>query len=657
MCSLLCFSHVSINAQSSSNPRNAPDVQRLNKLSEESHELQKKMFDKLAALREAYKTATPEETESLNKQYRTLQQEIEVEHTRGNSFSSARDDAYTGILKNRSIRFAGTDAMAGLMAKWYTLYRQTIEEDKLVGVPYELWYEIDGPNDGLDELISRKSDVAVYRDELSDEQRKQLAKAFPDPNKQPKEYTFGRAAMGFIVHESNLIRSLSLPDMEKMFRADVSNWKEVGHFNRPISRIGTAAPSLSWSLYIHQVMHGKRARFPEEKNRPKGPRVVHSDVLDREMKDRLSRFPGRGPFPRYEQRKVISEVAKDRNAIAYCLVPVKDIEGVRFIGIKNADGKAFTPTKENILMGDYPLDATFSFLVHPDASDVAKQYVEYLCGNQIVNYMNAIDLRPMNEAEQLLADKRLWDYEHGKGTPIKILGPDRQHDLLKALVLDYVTKEDVIRLDFKRHEAGKLQTSEIYVTDGTHPMLNLAEKAGGVFAASAVVPVVHVNNKVRSIGFKQVMNIFKGKKFQREGFVKGKSMNWHGLYANRPASEVFHQAVLPSHEYLMMKYSKDIDQGIVKTVKDEKSLTFFDYSSILQQQNDQIKVINIRTDDGIVNSDKKTIASGKYPIAKPLYIYLDTNASPEAKAFFKHLMAGGSNKTILEQGYVPVMNE
>ena len=624
---------------------------------------EKKTIDIIAELdkmKEDFKTSGLEQpTKEWSQKYLKIALGLDTAMSEADQLRIEHSKLQISKLKGNAVTFAGTDSLAGVTEKWFRSYHDSLGTEVDESTPRRLWYSPNGNEIGVRHLISRESEVAAFRGELTDEQKKRLAIAFPDPDVQPKEYIFGRAAMGFVVHKSNLIKSLSLTQIEDMYRNNYTNWKEVGHFNRPISRVGAESPSLSWGIFLRQVMNNKRVRFPEEKNPPPNrPKVRPTEELNKEMKERWNRYPGHGPFPRYPDKDIMKTVAKNYNAIGYCMVPSGTFNpDVRFIGIKDFLGKSFTPTDDNILSGNYPLEVTFRFFVHPKASEHAKAYVEWLCSEEADSHIIAVGLRPMYQAVQLMADKRLWAYEHGKGTPIRILGPDRQHDLFKALVLDYVTKEDVIRLDFRKHEINELQTSEIYITKSPDSLLNLAEKAGGVFAASAVVPVVHVNNKIRSIAFKQVMGIFKGKKFQRLGYIEGKSLNWYGLFANRPASEAFHEVVLPSHEYLMMKYSKDTDEGIVKVVKDKKALAFFDYSSILQQQNDQIKVINIRTDDGIVKSDKKTIASGKYPIAKPLYIYLDTNASPEAKAFFKHLMAGGSNKTLMEQGYVPVMNE
>lgn len=70
---------------------------------------------------------------------------------------------------------------------------------------------------------------------------------------------------------------------------------------------------------------------------------------------------------------------------------------------------------------------------------------------------------------------------------------------------------------------------------------------------------------------------------------------------------------------------------------------------------DGVKVIAIVGADGVpVMPDAETILSGAYPVARPLYLYVDADARPEVREFMDWVLSDQGQAIVVEQGFVPV---
>jgi phosphate transport system substrate-binding protein len=90
---------------------------------------------------------------------------------------------------------------------------------------------------GLEDLIAGRVDVAMLSSSLT-------AVAGKINQKQPgavdtstlKEFKIGESRVTFIVHPSNSMKSLTLPQLKEIFAGNITNWKEVGGLMPPSSR-------------------------------------------------------------------------------------------------------------------------------------------------------------------------------------------------------------------------------------------------------------------------------------------------------------------------------------------------------------------------------------------------------------------------------------
>jgi phosphate transport system substrate-binding protein len=73
------------------------------------------------------------------------------------------------------------------------------------------------------------------------------------------------------------------------------------------------------------------------------------------------------------------------------------------------------------------------------------------------------------------------------------------------------------------------------------------------------------------------------------------------------------------------------------------------------ENRDAVKLLDVDGGDGCVAADPETIASGEYPIARPLFIYVNADAAavrPEVAAFVDYYLSDDGISAVTEADYV-----
>lgn len=71
---------------------------------------------------------------------------------------------------------------------------------------------------------------------------------------------------------------------------------------------------------------------------------------------------------------------------------------------------------------------------------------------------------------------------------------------------------------------------------------------------------------------------------------------------------------------------------------------------------DQVKILAVKSDDNspaVVPSDQ-TVKTGQYPIARPLYLYLNGEPKDTVKKFIDFCLSAPGQSIVTETGYVAV---
>lgn len=193
-----------------------------------------------------------------------------------------------------------------------------------------------------------------------------------------KKYGYKPTAIGVAldslavyVNKDNPITALSLPQVDAIFSktrsgghsADIKVWGELG--------LKDNWAALPLSVYGRNSASGTYAFFKE------------AALFKGDFKDTVKEQPG--------SASVVMGVSEDKQGIGYSGIGYKT-SGVKTVALaKTEDGKAFEPTYENVLSGDYPLGRMLYVYIAKDPkqplSPVTKEFLRYVlskAGQEVV---------------------------------------------------------------------------------------------------------------------------------------------------------------------------------------------------------------------------------------------------------------------------------
>lgn len=188
-----------------------------------------------------------------------------------------------------------------------------------------------------------------------------------------------------------------------------------------------------------------------------------------------------------------------------------------------------------------------------------------------------------------------------------------------------------------------------------HPEeLDLAKRKGEVIkevaiAFDMIVPIVHPSNPVSNLTLHQLKAIY-------EGSVK----NWKDVggkdevivVISRDSSsgtfEVWESKVMKHVEVRKDALLQASNGAIVQTVsQNPKAIGYVGYGYL----NDKVKPLFVNNVEPTIDNGK----SGKYPIARKLYMYVnEVKIKPAAQAFIDFMLSDEGQAIVKEAGFIPV---
>ena len=234
-----------------------------------------------------------------------------------------------------SITVKGSDTMVLLGQKWAEVYMQ-----KSPGVQIQVTGG--GSGTGIAALINGTTDIAeasraMKPTEITSAESKQGAKV--------KEIPVALDALSIYVNAANPLTEMSLTQARKIYTGQVTNWKEVGGNDAPIT------------LYSRENNSGTYVFFKEH--------VLQNDDYDPSAQT----LPGTA--------SVVNAVAHDPNGIGYGGIAYA--EGIKPLKIKKDDNApAVEGTLENAQSGKYGLSRELFFYMFPNKNKAADEFVAWV---------------------------------------------------------------------------------------------------------------------------------------------------------------------------------------------------------------------------------------------------------------------------------------
>lgn len=227
------------------------------------------------------------------------------------------------ICSAQTIRAKGSDTLKPLAERWAQIY-----ERKNTGVHLEVSGGSSGP--GIAALLKGDTDIAEASRPLNDSEKEEFRKA----RKTPVDVVVALDAVEILVNPANTIDSLSMEEVKGIFSGTITNWNQVGGFNRTINLYGRDSSSGTRAFLQEYVLHGN----------PYAPGVTE--------------FPAYAPL--------IAAVTKDKDGICYAGLGAG--RGLKHLSIRIVtDGKGIEPSAQNIKSARYPLSRELHWflLSHP----------------------------------------------------------------------------------------------------------------------------------------------------------------------------------------------------------------------------------------------------------------------------------------------------
>jgi phosphate transport system substrate-binding protein len=183
-----------------------------------------------------------------------------------------------------------------------------------------------GSGTGIAGLINKNLDIANSSRKLRPEEVEQARKR----GVEPVEWVIAMDGLSVILHEKNPVESLTLKELGRIFRGELTNWNQVGGVDMPISLYGRQSNSGTFIFFRDKVLKG-------------------------DYSPRMMRMNGNA--------QIVEAVKRDVAGIGYVGIGyIKDkegkvISGIRVLKVKESpDSTPISPLEpENVKKGLYPL--------------------------------------------------------------------------------------------------------------------------------------------------------------------------------------------------------------------------------------------------------------------------------------------------------------
>jgi len=183
-----------------------------------------------------------------------------------------------------------------------------------------------GSGTGIAAIINRQTDIANSSRSMRESEIEQARQR----GVEPLPIVFAMDGLAIVTHESNPIESLTIDQISKIYRGEITNWREVG------------GPDMSITLYGRQSNSGTYVYFREH-------------VVGADYSPRMRNMNGTA--------QIVEAIRSDRAGIGYVGIGyIADSEGTVISRINVVDvaaddaSPAFTPLDpENVMSGKYPI--------------------------------------------------------------------------------------------------------------------------------------------------------------------------------------------------------------------------------------------------------------------------------------------------------------
>ncbi len=242
-----------------------------------------------------------------------------------------------------AIQNKGSDTMVNLALAWAETYRQLHPEISVAVTG-------GGSGTGIAALINGTVDMANASRRIKEEERTEAEAN----GVEPVEHIVAGDAIAIVVHPSNPVDRLTIPQISAIFAGEITNWSEVGGEDRPIVLLSRESNSGTHVFFLEQV------------------------VRQGDKEDRTLFSPNTLLMPSSEG--ISFEVRQNPNAIGYdglgYVTPDQKV-----IAVAPAEGGSYVlPSVETVRDGSYPIARGLYIYTSGQPQGAVRDYLAWIMG-------------------------------------------------------------------------------------------------------------------------------------------------------------------------------------------------------------------------------------------------------------------------------------
>ena len=254
--------------------------------------------------------------------------------------------------ERQTITVKGSDTMVLLGQRWAEIYMKA-HPDVTIQVTGG------GSGTGIAALINGTTQICEASRPMKPEERNSVKE---QRHADAVEIPVALDALAVYLNKENAIEHLDMDQVARIFRGEVTNWKEVGGKNAQILLYGRENNSGTYVFFKEHVL--KNADYAEK----------------------YQALPGTAA--------VINAVQKDAGGIGYGGIGYA--QNVKTISIaKEAAAGPVTPTMENVLSNTYPLSRQLFWYTAGAPAGVMKNFVDWVLGPEGQKIVSEVGYYPL----------------------------------------------------------------------------------------------------------------------------------------------------------------------------------------------------------------------------------------------------------------------
>ncbi len=495
------------------------------------------------------------------------------------------------------------------------------------------------------DLAAGRTDILVYSPQPNSPVSDLIRKHFPRQSPQPKRYRLGQFVVGVFVNKSNNVREMNLAQLRDIFSGKITSWKRIcRQGGGQITLLGQRDGGRVHQVFRNVVMRG--------------------------------RGMSGGFIGKSGTAAVLAAVAKDENAIGFCIYDKPDNGRVAVVSLRATPrGSFYRPLPDDLAAGQYPLveDLVIFTEANPEPATVA--YLRFACGSVGAEVVRKCSLFAEYDRRMILREKRLAAMKAGKGQPVTISGSGEFSQFVDDLAVEFVKAKSVIRPQYAasgevsavgRFALGKTKILMLKNPPGKSAMKvhgqkwdklwkNRKDKPGEpirhVIPGRSVAAVVNAANKVKSLSRRQIHDIYRDEitdwrpllsKPKDKKPRRPQRINTYGLPLHSPDARMFYGRIaLPSDE-ARFTLKKD-DAAVLSAMATDTDGIGFVNAAVLPDNPEEagVKVLAMGAGGSAVRPSAKTVLDKSYPLAGRIYIYLHPEADDTTRGFAEFMATCG----------------